>query len=620
MALLSSAAGYASTTAVGAGAFVDSIGVNTHFSYTDTAYANVGAAGAALAYMGVDLVRDYLPASKMGPYVQLAQAGVRFDFFFPGDGNIGNYLSTLTGFAQTFPGQIAAIEGPNEVNFWPVNWNGLTDLASQAAVQQTLFSAVNANPVLANIPVYNLTLGGVGESAFRQLGDLSGAADYANVHMYFGAGGPPVSAWAYALSLGQIAKPGSLSAITETGYSTAVNNSQGVDETTQAKYILDLLMDSAKAGSPGTYLYELVDQRNDASRSDKELNFGLFHADWTAKVAASAIHNLTTILTNEAGATTPGAALAYNVSGLPPATGQHMVFQENAGVWDIVVWAEPDIWDEAARRAITVDGHQVTISLPASATGYLVYDPMQGPAPIASGGPTSQITVTVTDHPIIIELRSDGAPIMAAAAPWAFPTVAGGTTDLGTTGNDVLTGAAASDTLRGGDGADSISGGGAFDDLNGNVGADTVFGGAGNDWVLGGKDNDQVSGDDGDDIVNGNIGADLVLGGAGNDTVRGGQDNDSVSGGTGADWLSGDRGDDTISGGAGADVFHSSSGAGVDRVLDFSSAEGDRVQLDPGTAYTLRFVGGDTVIDMGAGDQLVLVGVAQSALGDWLIA
>ena len=619
MALLSSAAGYASTAAVGANAFVDTIGVNTHFSYTDTAYANLAGAGAALSYLGVDLVRDVLPASKLATYTQLAQLGVRFDFFFPGDGNIAAYTATLASFAQSFPGQIAAIEGPNEVNFWPVSYVGLTDLESQAGVQRALFAAVNANPVLANVPVYNLTLGGVGESAFQQLGDLSGAADYANVHMYFGSGEPPRAYFNYAVSLGQIPKPGSLSAITEAGYSTAVNNAQGVDELTQAKYTLDLLLDAAKAGTPGIYLYELVDQRNDASRTDKELNFGLFHADWTPKIAASAIHNLTTILTDEAGATTAGASLAYNIAGLPH-TGQQMVFQEAPGVWDIVVWAEPDIWNESTKQAIGAAGSQVTITLPANAAGYVVYDPMAGSTAIASGGATSQITVTVTDHPIIIELRSDDAPPVAAAPVWAFPTVAGGIASNGTAGNDVLVGTEATDTLRGGDGNDSLSGGGAFDDLNGNVGADTVSGGAGNDWVLGGKDNDQVSGDDGDDIVNGNIGADLVLGGAGNDTVRGGQDNDSVSGGAGNDWISGDRGDDTLSGGAGADVFHSFSGAGLDRVLDFSSAEGDRVQLDPGTHYTLSFVGGDTVISLGGTDQLVLVGVTQSTLGDWLIA
>ena len=47
---------------------------------------------------------------------------------------------------------------------------------------------------------------------------------------------------------------------------------------------------------------------------------------------------------------------------------------------------------------------------------------------------------------------------------------------------------------------------------------------------------------------------------------------------------------------AGADRFHTFSGSGVDRVMDFNLAEGDRVMLDPGTTYTISQVGADTVI------------------------
>ena len=71
------------------------------------------------------------------------------------------------------------------------------------------------------------------------------------------------------------------------------------------------------------------------------------------------------------------------------------------------------------------------------------------------------------------------------------------------------------------------------------------------------------------------------------------------------------NGDDTISGGPGADIFGE---AGVDRVIDFSVAQGDRVQLDPGTQYTVAQVGADTVISMTGGGQMILVGVQMSSL------
>ncbi len=190
----------------------------------------------------------------------------------------------------------------------------------------------------------------------------------------------------------------------------------------------------------------------------------------------------------------------------------------------------------------------------------------------------------------------------------ASPTVQAGA------GNDTITGAPVQDYLRGNEGDDSISGGAAFDDINGNMGNDTAHGNAGDDWVVGGKDQDLLFGDDGDDIVLGNLGNDTLSGGNGNDVVRGGQGDDSIAGGAGNDFISGDRGNDTESGGAGADTFHGSQDAGIDRVIDFNLAEGDKVMLDPGTTFTVSQVGSDTVIDMGGGNQMILVGVQMSTL------
>jgi Ca2+-binding RTX toxin-like protein len=186
---------------------------------------------------------------------------------------------------------------------------------------------------------------------------------------------------------------------------------------------------------------------------------------------------------------------------------------------------------------------------------------------------------------------------------------------LGGAGDDTISGGSGgANYLRGNAGDDTISGGLDFDDINGNQGNDTAHGNAGDDWVVGGKDNDLLFGDAGGDIVWGNLGNDTCDGGDGADQVRGGQGDDSVSGGAGNDYVSGDRGSDTVSGGAGADLFHTFSGAGLDKVLDFHLAEGDRVMLDPGTTYTLSQVGADTVIDMGNGDQMILVGVTLSTL------
>jgi Ca2+-binding RTX toxin-like protein len=187
----------------------------------------------------------------------------------------------------------------------------------------------------------------------------------------------------------------------------------------------------------------------------------------------------------------------------------------------------------------------------------------------------------------------------------------------GEAGDDLLAGSDRDDLLRGGEGDDFVSGGDGFDDTHGNQGQDTIYGGRGPDWVVGGQGHDWLSGDAGDDVVYGNLGADTCIGGDGRDWVRGGQGDDSLMGGAGDDFMSGDRGDDIIYGGQGADRFNTFADAGIDRVMDFNSAEGDRVQFEGLTTYVLRFEGGDTVIDMGGGGQVILVGVTQNTLGAW---
>ena len=223
---------------------------------------------------------------------------------------------------------------------------------------------------------------------------------------------------------------------------------------------------------------------------------------------------------------------------------------------------------------------------------------------------------------------SDGSTISISGAPGEQQGSSGddnmvglGNADFiqGFAGNDTLAGGDGQDTLWGGDGNDTIDGGADFDQINGNVGNDTARGGDGDDWVSGGKDQDLIYGDAGFDMVYGNIGNDTCYGGDGADWVRGGQNDDIVDGGAGNDWLSGDRGNDTVTGGTGADTLYFFAGAAIDRVTDFSSAAGDRVLLDKGQAYTLSYTTDGAVIDLGNGDQMILVGVTQASLGDWLV-
>ncbi|HLZ77533.1 calcium-binding protein [Phenylobacterium sp.] len=259
--------------------------------------------------------------------------------------------------------------------------------------------------------------------------------------------------------------------------------------------------------------------------------------------------------------------------------------------------------------ALFPGGSNVVINHGTISGDYAIYETSSFNAPQLAGAHIENYAQMSGD----VQLAQDPDTILNSG-------VMSGAISLGA-GNDTYNGSAGTVTglVSGNDGDDVLVGGAAADSLQGNAGNDTENGGAGDDIVVGGKDNDSQTGDAGNDIVWGNLGNDTLDGGAGNDQVRGGQGDDSISGGAGNDFISGDRGNDTESGGPGADIFHGSQDAGIDKVLDFNLAEGDRVQLDPGTTYTVTQVGADTVIDMGGANQMILVGVQMSTLtGAWI--
>lgn len=161
-------------------------------------------------------------------------------------------------------------------------------------------------------------------------------------------------------------------------------------------------------------------------------------------------------------------------------------------------------------------------------------------------------------------------------------------------GNDRLSGGDGNDRVSGGSGNDYIIGGLGNDRLSGDSGNDTMMGGSGNDVLYGSLGNDLLYGDGGHDFVHGGSGSDRIDGGSGNDRlygssgndrIYGGSGNDRIDGGTGNDRLIGGAGQDTLTGRSGRDVFvfgekdTSSSKKKADYIIDFSSNNGDRIDL-----------------------------------------
>ena len=337
-----------------------------------------------------------------------------------------------------------AIEGPNEVNIWPVTYNGVSGPAGAVEYQTALYSAVRADPTLNNIPVYNMTLGTADANAFKQLGNLSSVADYGNIHPYLYDGNPG-STELNLFPLAQIDTPGKPAVITETGFTTDPNNTyNGISEVGQARYTLDTLMDAYKAGFSHTFIYELLDEASDPQNTNSEMHYGLFHTDGTPKLAATAIHNLTTVLADP-GATasfTPGS-LSYTVTNFTAPFASQMLLEKSNGKFDLVLWAEPTIWNPNTQQDVASPHDLATVNFGQVESSVSVFDPLVGSTAIATYANVSQINVDITDHPLIIEI-SNGTQTTTTTTtttntttppPGAAPTIAGFSPDSNVVGD-----------------------------------------------------------------------------------------------------------------------------------------------------------------------------------------
>jgi hypothetical protein len=400
-------------------------------SYAWGSYNNLALVEADLKYLGVTSLRDGLtniPAAQ--PVLDgLANDGYKFDLgvssSLPATGAAGlqQYITALDAFEAAHPGSIIALEGLNEANLQAFSYNGSSTIEAAAQFQQALYTAIKADASLAKLPVYNLTLGYNDPSDFAKLGNLSSSSDYANSHAYVSTGTTPAAALASALGLASSVSPGDPSVITETGYTTLSTTPYlGVNEAVQAKSILNTLMDAFKDGVGKTYLYELLDRNSSSSDANAQSHFGLFYDDGTPKLAATAVHNLTTILNDDGtGSGRPTSPLGYTLSNMPD-SGNSMVLGKTNGAYDLVVWAEPKVWDPTTNSQISNPSQTVTVQLDGVHQSIKVYDPTSGTDPIETFTNVGSFTIPVSDHPIIIEI--DGVS-KAASNPTQATDVTG---------------------------------------------------------------------------------------------------------------------------------------------------------------------------------------------------
>jgi hypothetical protein len=403
----------ADQTILSASSFVGSIGVNTHVGYSWGSYNNLALLQDSLEYLGVTKLRDGLtniPSAQ--PVLEgLAADGYKFDLVVPsslpagGTAALQQYLASVEHFGATHPGSVIALEGLNEVNLQSFSYNGSSTIEAAAQFQAAYFAAVNGNSALANIAVYNLSLGYNDQADYAKLGNLSGASDFANSHAYVSTSTTPQAALELMLANAKSVSSGNPAVITETGYTTQSETPYiGASENVQAKSILNTLVDAYKGGVSTTYLYQLLDAGASGVSNDPEMHFGLFNSDGTPKLAATAVHNLTTILSDDGiGGHQPTAQLGYSLGNMPD-SGNSMVLGKSNGAYDLVVWAEPKIWNDATDTEISNPAQSVTVNLGGVHHSISVYDPLSGTTPIATYTDVSEITISLSDHPLVIEI------------------------------------------------------------------------------------------------------------------------------------------------------------------------------------------------------------------------
>ncbi len=394
-----------------AGAFYDSVGVDTHLTFANTTYGDWPRLVAALQELGVKHLSDGAygnPAPSWAGFdslfasrVELAVShGMRFAFEMgkPGyqGGSVDQLVSVMSGPLRN---SVEAIEDPNEFDS-----SGLSDWAAPlAAYDRQLYTAVKASPSLHSLPMIGPSL--VGESSPQQLGDQQSWLNFGNIHPYTGGLSPtPAYTAAQLQRISAVSGKKSVWA-TELGYSNALNapaGQQPVSEYAGAVYLLREFLENFKAGIERTYAYELIDDEPDPSDSNIQAHYGLLRSDYTPKPAFTALKNLLSLI----GEQTPAKLnpLQISITG-GPSDLRRLVLQQTDTTHLVVLWRLASVWNITSRRPLNVSVARVTLDVP-DAVSAARADPIAAhsltPLTLANG----QLHINITADPIIIQIKT----------------------------------------------------------------------------------------------------------------------------------------------------------------------------------------------------------------------
>jgi hypothetical protein len=344
--------------------FVQSVGVNTHFSYSDSAYYLQSAKTiAAIKTLGVQHVRDGLAYGWVAPnlyaiYGQLAQAGIHPELVMPNPKGGSPSYAQIEALLPNYPG-VEAIEAPNEFDqSGDANW--VSDLRGYLPTLD-LVSQDTRLPVIGP----SLTQ----PASYTAVGNIASCMKWNNLHAYWGGRNSETGGWGgpdaqgnyygslpYDFDLLAIDGPGVPVVMTESGY--VVNNTPKqniIPESVEAVYEPRLLLHAWNKGVVRTYVYELIDEPSSTT------GFGLMRSDLTVRPAYTALANLMSLLNDTSTAFSP-AKLTYSLTGTTTGVETTLLQKQDGSFW-VALWLKGSIWDVNLVKSTPLTPQQVTLSV-----------------------------------------------------------------------------------------------------------------------------------------------------------------------------------------------------------------------------------------------------------------
>lgn len=393
--------------AITAAQFLSSLGVNTHFNNNTggNAYTNVAVIESELQYAGFQYARDNIYPTEFATLEKVNKdIGTKFDVIVSGDPVYTTQIADIK-YDSSF---IAEIEGPNEIDIWPVTYSGVTSFSAGASLQKQLYATLKGTPALASLPIDSLTISDA--SYYPNVGNIAGYCDYSSSHIYpqYGGDSNVLGNIQWSVNSSAADTPGKPPVVTEFGWWTSpVSN--GVSFDVQAKSTLNFFFDAYKQGIRRSYLYELNDEYADAGGTNIEFHFGLFQANGTPKPAATAMYNMTRLLADPTPLAKPtGLPFTISKSSSAPAV-YSLLMERGDGIFIIALWQDPVLWSMETYKENTIPAEQVLIQLGITARAVAVYDPMMSSTTatqyLAPRGGVGGFTQMVPDHPIFVYVQ-----------------------------------------------------------------------------------------------------------------------------------------------------------------------------------------------------------------------